>query len=125
MAFSLVGNGWMMAVLVFTSAAMFTSGLTTVTPATLRSQLKHPISPVDPLAARQELRLERQLAEGKQMTFRVCAANYIEAHKAEWKSEKQLQQWENTLQSYADPLFGHIPIGEIDENLILKVLLTI
>ncbi|MFT5210717.1 MAG: integrase [Flavobacterium sp.] len=93
--------------------------------ATLRSQLKHPISPVDPLAARQDLLIERQLAAGKQMTFRSCAAGYIEAHRAKWKSKKHVQQWENTLQSYADPVFGHIPIDQIDETLILKVLLPI
>ncbi len=93
--------------------------------ATLRSQLKHPLSPVDPLAARQDLQIERQLAKGKQMTFRSCAAAYIEAHKAEWKSKKHVQQWGNTLQSYADPIFGDIPVGQIDEALILKVLLPI
>jgi integrase len=93
--------------------------------AALREQIKHPISPSDPLAARQETRLAQKLARRKHMTFKACAEAYIEAHRAEWKSPKHAQQWENTLSTYAHPVFGDLPVATVDEALVLKVLTPI
>lgn len=93
--------------------------------AILREQVKHPITPNDPLAARQESRLALKLARRKHITFRDCALAYIEAHRGEWKSPKHAQQWENTLATYAYPVFGDLPVSIVDDALILKVLMPI
>jgi integrase len=93
--------------------------------AILREQVKHPTAPNDPLAARQETRLAQKLAKRKHMTFKACALAYIEAHRAEWKSSKHGQQWENTLATYAYPVFGDLPVAAVDEALVLKVLTPI
>lgn len=93
--------------------------------AILREQIKHPTSPADPLAARRESRLAQKLAARKHMTFKACADAYIEAHRAEWKNPKHAQQWENTLTKYAYPVFGDLPVAEVDEALVLKVLMPI
>ena len=93
--------------------------------AQLREKIKHPIAPTDPLAQRREERVEQKLASRKHMTFKACAEAYINAHRAEWKNPKHVQQWENTLATYSYPVFGDLPVASIDEALVLKVLLPI
>lgn len=93
--------------------------------ATLREQTKHPLTPIDPIAARQETRLNNKLTQRKHMTFKACALAYIEAHRSEWKSTKHAQQWENTLAAYAYPIFGDLPVSTVDDALVLKVLMPI
>jgi integrase len=93
--------------------------------ALLREQVKHPTTPNDPLLARQALKLAQKLASRKRMTFKACAVAYIEAHRAEWKNSKHAQQWENTLTTYAYPVFGDLPVSSVDDALILKVLMPI
>ncbi len=93
--------------------------------ALLREQVKHPTAPHDPLAARQEIRLAQKLTARKHMTFKACGLAYIEAHRAEWKNPKHAQQWENTLATYAYPVFGDLPVAAVDDALVLKVLMPI
>ena len=93
--------------------------------ALLREQVKHPTAPNDPLTARQESRLAQKLAQRRHMTFKACALAYIEAHRAEWKNPKHGQQWENTLATYAYPVFGDLPVAEVDDALVLKVLVPL
>lgn len=93
--------------------------------AILREQVKHPTSPYDPLAARQDFRLAQKLAKRRYMTFKACALAYIEAHQVEWKNPKHAQQWANTLATYAYPVFGDLPVSSIDDALVLKVLMPI
>ena len=90
--------------------------------ALLREQVKHPTAPSDPLAARQDLRTAQKLAKRKHMTFKSCALAYIEAHQAEWKNQKHVKQWSSTLATYAYPVFGDLPVGVVDDALVLKVL---
>jgi len=59
------------------------------------------------------------------MIFDQCAEAYILAHKASWKNTKHGDQWTNTLNTYASPVFGHLPVAEIDTGLIVKCLATI
>jgi len=91
----------------------------------LREQLKHPLSPVDPLTAKRAQKQEAARQNRRAMDFKACASAYIEAHRSEWKNAKHVQQWENTLSSYAYPVLGDLPVASIDEALVLKVLLPI
>jgi len=95
------------------------------TAAQLREQLKHPLSPVDPLAAKRTKKQEATRQNRRSMDFKACAIAYIEAHRAEWKNAKHVQQWENTLSIYAYPVLGGLSVASIDEALVLKVLLPI
>ena len=56
------------------------------------------------------------------MTFDQCAAAYIEAMRGEWKNAKHVSQWQNTLATYASPIIGALPVGDIDTGLVVKVL---
>ena len=60
------------------------------------------------------------------VTFKQCAEQYIESHRASWSS-KHITAWTNTLAQYVYPIIGSTPVDKIGGNgdgtsLILKVL---
>ena len=83
------------------------------------------IDGINPLVAKKENKIAAALADAKMMTFDQCAEAYILAHKAGWKNAKHGDQWTNTLKTYASPVFGHLPVAEIDTGLIVKCLAPI
>jgi integrase len=56
------------------------------------------------------------------MTFKQCATAYIDAHRLGWKNEKHAAQWASTLEAYANPIFGDLPVQAIDTGLVMKAL---
>ncbi|WP_133647767.1 tyrosine-type recombinase/integrase [Paraburkholderia flava] len=76
----------------------------------------------DPIDSRDAKRLADGVAGANEMTFMQCADKYIAAHRAAWKNEKHAGQWTNTLKTYADPVFGSLPVSAIDTTLVMKVL---
>jgi hypothetical protein len=80
------------------------------------------IEGINPLAAKKQDEAAAALANAKMMTFDDCAEAYIQAHKAGWKNAKHADQWTNTLRTYASPVFGHLPVAEIDTGLVVKCL---
>ncbi len=91
----------------------------------IREQLRHPTNPVDPLISKRASRELTTTLEKRRMTFHDCAKAYIDAHRTAWKNPKHCQQWENTLATYAYPIFGNIHVELVDESLALKALLPI
>ncbi|MBK7464302.1 MAG: tyrosine-type recombinase/integrase [Betaproteobacteria bacterium] len=83
------------------------------------------IDGINPLAAKKQNQIAAALADAKMMTFDQCAEAYILAHKAGWKNAKHGDQWTNTLKTYASPVFGHLPVAEIDTGLVVKCLAPI
>jgi integrase len=77
---------------------------------------------VDPLTQKRERRNEHLIAQAKSVTFRQCAENYIAAHEAGWRNPKHRQQWRSTLETYAFPVIGALPVQSIDTDLVIKVL---
>lgn len=92
---------------------------------TLRQQLRHPMNAIDPLTAKRASRQLASIEKKREMTFKECATAYIDAHRTEWKNPKHCQQWENTLATYAYPIFGDIYVELIDESLVMNALLPI
>ena len=72
---------------------------------------------IDPVDARRASRVRAVT-----LPFRDCANAYIEAHKAGWRNAKHADQWGNTLETYAYPVFGDLPVNEIDTALVMRVL---
>ena len=91
----------------------------------LRSQLKDPLNPTDPLKERRASRKAKQLEAAKSITFETGAMTYLDAHRAGWSNPKHAQQWENTLRTYAFPVFGDLPINAVDTSLVMRCLETI
>jgi integrase len=77
---------------------------------------------IDPLEARKAAKLTATAAAAKILTFDQCAAAYIEAHQAGWRNKKHVDQWTNTLHTYASPQFGTLPVSAVDTPLVVKVL---
>jgi integrase len=84
---------------------------------------------VDPLNARAEsqaaLLKAQQEAQAKATTFKSVALDYIAGHRAAWKNLKHVQQWENTLQTYAYPILGELSTSDIRTEHVLKILTPI
>lgn len=77
---------------------------------------------IDPVAHREAERAQRALEAARALTFVQCAEAYIEAHRAGWRNAKHAAQWSATLETYAYPVFGDLPVKTIDVTLVLKVL---
>jgi integrase len=72
----------------------------------------------DPLA-------ERRAAQAKQSstpTFAEAYAAYIAEHRAGWKNPKHVDQWTNTLDTYAKPKIGEKRVDEIVTADVMAVL---
>src|ERR1700730_11309923 len=77
---------------------------------------------VDPIEHRRASRMAAKLHAAKMLTFKECAEAYIAAHRAGWRSEKHAAQWTNTLEAYAYPVFGKLPVQAIDLGLVMKAI---
>lgn len=80
---------------------------------------------INPLTAKKQSRIAAALENAKMMTFDQCAEAYIAAHRASWKNAKHVDQWTNTLATYASPVFGQLPVATIDTGLVVKCLAPI
>jgi integrase len=76
----------------------------------------------DPIIARSELNAQRRLEAARSKTFAQCAGSFITAQQAGWRNAKHAEQWRATLATYADPIFGELPVAAIDTAVVLKAL---
>lgn len=77
---------------------------------------------IDPLHARKSDQAKAKAETEKTQTFRQCAETYIESHKDAWRNAKHKWQWENTMERFAYPVIGDLPVQEVDVSLVLKIL---
>ncbi len=55
-------------------------------------------------------------------TFKTCALAYIQTFRPSWKNPKHAQQWENTLETYVYPHFGHKHVKDVDTEDVLAAI---
>lgn len=77
---------------------------------------------IDPIEARRASEAAKRADSAKIMTFDECAKAYIKAHRASWRNAKHADQWTNSLQTYAGPVFGSLPVAAVDTALVMKCL---
>jgi integrase len=77
---------------------------------------------IDPIGQRRADEAARALERAKAITFKEAATRYIAANRSGWKNIKHAAQWEATLETYAYPLIGALPVQAIDTALVMKVL---
>lgn len=70
---------------------------------------------VDPIESRRLQHLKQQV------TFEFAMERFIESKQSEWKNNKHRQQWRNTLQTYAIPKLGKMPVKDISVQDVLSV----
>lgn len=71
---------------------------------------------IDPMQARDAVRRTTS------MTFADCAKAYIAAHKAGWSNAQHVYQWTQTVETYANPVIGSLPVDQVDANHIVRIL---
>jgi integrase len=76
----------------------------------------------DPINARHAARAQSRLEASRLMRFRECAERYHEAQQAGWRSTKHGRQWKTTIETYACPILGGLPVASIDTALVVKCL---
>jgi integrase len=70
--------------------------------------------------------MERKVEQLKSMSFKQAALDFLATSKVEaFKNDKHRKQWRSTLQSYAFPVIGDLPLQSIDTALVLKTLLPV
>jgi integrase len=77
---------------------------------------------MDPIEVRASARAAERVQAAKAITFRQCAESYIAAHKEGWKNSKHAAQWGATLETYAMPTIGDVPVGAVDRALVIAIL---
>ncbi len=77
---------------------------------------------VDPIDARDDALAQARLEAARSITFKDAAEAYIEAHKPGWRNEKHAAQWTSTLETYAYPVLGSLPVQGVDVGLVMRVL---
>src|SRR5262249_22662881 len=80
---------------------------------------------IDPIEQRRTERAHERVTAAKTLTFDECVREYIKDHEAGWRNAKHRAQWSSTLRTYASPVFGKLPVAEIDEGLVLRALKAI
>lgn len=55
-------------------------------------------------------------------TFDRCARSYIESHSPAWTNKKHAAQWATTVEQYCSPVFGNLPVAQVDTGLVMQVL---
>jgi integrase len=76
---------------------------------------------IDPLEQRQTARAAAKAAAVHRLTFRECAKAYL-ATNSKWRNAKHAAQWRTTLETYAYPVLGPVPVAEVDTAAVLRVL---
>jgi integrase len=79
--------------------------------------------PLDDRKAEAEAKKAAALAaQARAMTFKDVAAAYIAANEAGWRNDKHRAQWPATLEAYAYPHFGSLPVADVDTGHVMAAL---
>ena len=62
------------------------------------------------------------LAEKRRFTFAQAMERTLESRTAEFRNDKHKKQWRSTLDKYAVPVLGDMPVSDIDVSDVLRVL---
>jgi integrase len=76
----------------------------------------------DPIEERKRERVSQRLKDTSTRTFKECAEAYIKSHSAGWRNAKHAAQWSSTLNTYAYPTIGSLPVQDVTTGLVMNVL---
>ena len=77
---------------------------------------------IDPITYRKERRAQAQNKSAAFMTFKECAEKYIRNNQAGWSNPKHAKQWTRTLETYAYPVIGPLPVSTVETTHIMEIL---
>jgi integrase len=76
---------------------------------------------LDPIADKRASKTKAKV-ERAALSFNSVLALYLAAHEGTWRNPKHRQQWRNTLDTYASPVFGDWLVQAVDTGAVMKVL---
>ena len=76
----------------------------------------------DPIEKKAAVRTAEKLKAAGTMSFDQCAAAYMAAHRAGWRSAKHANDWVFCLNAYASPVLGSLPVRAITTPLVMRVI---
>lgn len=74
----------------------------------------------DPLTEKRTAEREARAAIDNMLTFAECAERYVDAQAPGWSNPKHIEQWRSTLNNLAGPVFGHLPVDQVDTALVVR-----
>ena len=77
---------------------------------------------LDPIREKKKLRVATRLEDAKSITFKDCVEQYLKAHASAWKDNRHTWKWERSLELYAYPTLGDLPVGEIDIDYVFRAI---
>lgn len=84
-----------------------------------RQQIRDGVDPIDAVKAERDA---RALEAAKNITFKVAAQQYFDGHEQKWSNLTSRKQFLVSLEEYAFPVIGKMPVAMIDTTLVLKVI---
>ena len=76
----------------------------------------------DPIEDRKLNHAEQKARAARLITFDDCAKQYMDSQMPAWRNDKHKKQWQRTLEMYASPVIGSLPVSHIDMQWVLQVL---
>lgn len=86
-----------------------------------RARLRQGIDPIGTRQAEREAQA-RAVAEAKERTFKAATEALLASKRSGWRNAKHGAQWSATLESYAYPIIGAMPVAAIGTAEVLRVL---
>lgn len=88
---------------------------------TYRRMIRKGIDPIEQQRAEAQAKL---VAVVRTKTFKECAAEFLKSQEGEWANSnaKHVKQWTATLETYAYPIIGELPIDAVNTDDVLRVL---
>ncbi len=77
---------------------------------------------VDPIEENRAARSLLAASRANAMTFEQCAIAYINVKSPEWVNAKHIQQWSNTLATYAYPVIGKLLVRDVGQAHVMQIL---
>ena len=77
---------------------------------------------VSPTEQKKAAKAALMAGEAKSVTFDECARRFLESKTKEFANPKHAAQWRTTLETYAGPLIGRLPVDRIELAHVVQVL---
>jgi integrase len=88
----------------------------------LRAHRDLRLDQTDPIDEKRSKRSAAATARAKAITFADATERYIESQEAGWKGGRQAEQWRQSLTAYVLPVFGDLPVADVDVALVMTAL---
>ena len=77
---------------------------------------------IDPITENRAARRKMLADLVAAITFKEAAKQYIDSQEATWENDKHVQQWRNTIDTYASPKIGQLPVRDVCLSDVLGII---